>query len=184
MTTGLSAHRAQSGPAVVGTVALLFVLVLPVAAHEFWVTPSGWVVQPGARVMILANVGDQFPDANSYTTPERIETIRLVGPVSDTLVNPPYRREKDSLAADLQVPSRPGTYVGVVIVKPRVGEKSGPVFQAHIAHQGLDEVGDYRAKHGRSRRPTPYVSATHGTARRYCGSGATVWVRARRRRSD
>ena len=148
MTTGLSAHRAQSGPAVVGTAAVLFVLVLPVAAHEFWVTPSGWVVQPGARVMILANVGDRFPDPNSYTTPERIETIRLVGPVSDTLVNPPYRREKDSLAADLQVPSRPGTYVGVVIVKPRVGEKSGPAFQAHIAHQGLDEVGDYRAKHG------------------------------------
>ena len=141
-------HGVKPGPAALATATLLVMLVLPVAAHEFWVTPSGWVVQPGARATILANVGDQFPSANSYTTPERIETVRLVGPASDILVNPPYRREKDSLAADVQVPSRPGTYVGVVIVKPRVGEKSGPVFQAHIAHQGLDDVGEYRTKHG------------------------------------
>lgn len=118
------------------------------AAHEFWVTPSAWIVQPGQRATLLVNVGDQFPSANSYTTPERIEVIRLVGPGSDTRIPPPYRREKDSLAADVNVPKAPGTYIGVVVVKPRVGEKSATAFQQHIAHQGLADVAAYRAAHG------------------------------------
>lgn len=123
-------------------------LLLPAAAHEFWVTPSGWITAPGEAATILANVGAQFPKAESYTTPERIDTIRLVGPASDTVVAPPYRRDRESLAADVRMPGTPGTYIGVVIVKPRVGEKPGPVFQAHIAHQGLDDVGEERKKRG------------------------------------
>lgn len=151
--------------------ALVLAVVLPAAAHEFWVTPSAWVVQPGARATILANVGDQFPGANSFTTPDRIDTIRLVGPASDIVIPPPYRREKDSLAADTQIPNTPGTYIGVVVVKPRVGEKSGPVFQEHILHQGLDDVGDYRVKHGETGKGVRERYSRYGKTLLRAGSG-------------
>ncbi|MBA3296949.1 MAG: DUF4198 domain-containing protein [Acidobacteria bacterium] len=150
---------------------LLLLLGLPIAAHEFWVTPSAWVVQPGARAMILAHVGDQFPGANSFTSPERIETVRLIGPSSDTLVPPPYRREKDSLAADVQVPAVPGPYIGVVIVKPCVGQKSGAIFQSHIAHQGLDDVTEYRAAHGETDTPVRERYSRYGKTLLRVGSG-------------
>ena len=91
----------RRGPKAWATTALLLAFTIPLAAHEFWVTPWSWAVQPGARAAIIANVGDQFPRAGTYTTPQRIETIRLIGPASDTVINPPYRREKDSLAADV-----------------------------------------------------------------------------------
>ena len=153
--------------------AALLAVGLPLAAHEFWVTPSGWVLQPGGGATILANVGDQFPGANSFTTPDRIETIRLVGPATDTVISPPYRREKDSLAADTQLPEAPGTYVGIVVVKPRVGEKSGLVFQQHIAHQGLDDVGDYRAKHGETDKAVRERYSRYGKTLLRVGSGAS-----------
>ena len=153
--------------------AVMLALALPVAAHEFWVTPSQWVLEPGARATILANVGDQFPGANSFTTPDRIDTIRLIGPGTDIVVRPPYRREKDSLAADTQLPQTPGTYVGVVVVKPRVGEKSGPVFQQHIAHQGLDDVGEYRTKHGETGKTVRERYSRYGKTLLRVGSGGT-----------
>ena len=135
------------------TAAALLAVVLPAAAHEFWVTPSAWIVEPGQRAMLLVNVGYQFPNASSFTTPDRIDVVRLVGPGSDTRVPPPYRREKDSLAADVQLPNAPGTYIGVVAVKLRVGEKSAAVFQQHIEHQGLDDVAAYRAAHREPDKP-------------------------------
>lgn len=150
---------------------MVLILALPLAAHEFWVTPAQWVVQPGARATILANVGDQFPGANSFTAPERIDTIRLVGPASDTVLPPPYRREKDSLAADTQLPNTPGTYIGVVVVKPRLGEKSGPVFQEHITHQGLDDVGEYREKHGETGKAVRERYSRYGKTLLRAGTG-------------
>lgn len=148
-------------------------LAVSLTAHEFWVTPSQWVLEPGARATILANVGDQFPGANSFTTPDRIDTVRLVGPASEIVIPRPYRREKDSLAADAQIPTTPGTYIGVVVVKPRVGEKSGPVFQQHIAHQGLDDVRDYRAKHGETEKPVRERYSRYGKTLLRVGIGGS-----------
>ena len=135
------------------TAAAVLAAILPAAAHEFWVTPSAWIVEPGRRATLLVNVGDQFPNASSFTTPDRIDVVRLVGPGSDTRVPPPYRREKDSLDADVQLPNTPGTYIGVVTVKPRVGEKSAAVFRQHVEHQGLDDVAADRATRGEDDRP-------------------------------
>lgn len=118
------------------------------AAHEFWVTAAQWEVPPGGRVTILANVGGVFPGADSFTTPDRVASVRLVGPGTDVAVPPPYRREKDSLAADVIAPSASGTYVGVFEIKPRVGEKSGVVFEEHLKHQGLTQVSADRAARG------------------------------------
>ena len=153
--------------------ALVILALVPVAAHEFWVSPSQWILESGARATILANVGDQFPGANSFTTPDRIETIRLIGPGTDLVVPPPYRREGGSLAADTQLPDFPGTYIGIVVVKPRVGEKSGPVFQSHIAHQGLDDVGEYRAKHGETGKPVRERYSRYGKTLLRVGTGGS-----------
>ena len=173
-----SIHRSTRRPAPSAVVAAaLLALVVPVTAHEFWVTPSRWVLEPGARATILADVGDQFPGGNSYTTPDRIESIRLVGPDSDTALAPPYRREKDSLAAEAQLPPRPGTYLGVVVVKPRVGDKSGLVFQQHIVHQGLDDVGESRAKQGETGKAVRERYSRYGkTLFRVGNGGGTAHV--------
>lgn len=175
MPTKKSRHRSPWRPAPSAiAAAVLLALVVPVTAHEFWVTPSSWVLEPGARATVLANVGDQFPGANSYTTPDRIESIRLVGPDSDTALEPPYRRERDSLAAEVQLPQRPGTYIGVVVVKPRVGEKSGPVFQQHIVHQGLDDVGEYRVKQGETGKAVRERYSRYGKTLIRVGKGGSA----------
>jgi uncharacterized GH25 family protein len=121
-------------------------LAAPLMAHEFWLTPSSWVAAPGGRVTLLANVGDRFANASSFTTPDRVESVRLVGPQTDQLVPGPYRRERDSLAADVQLPTIPGVYAGIFVVKPRVGEKTGAIFEEHLRHQGLSDIAAERSR--------------------------------------
>lgn len=124
-----------------------------VAAHEFWISPASWQVAPGERATILINVGDRFPDATSLTAPERVDSVRLVGPGGQVPVPPPYRPAKNSLAASVQVPTAAGTYIGVVVIKPRFIEIKAPDFQRYLAHEGLDTVIAERARAGESTRP-------------------------------
>ena len=124
-----------------------------VVAHEFWIAPAMWQVAPGQRATILINVGDRFPDATSFTAPERIDSVRLVGPAEETPIPPPFRRDKNSLAASVRVPMTPGTYIGVVVIKPRFIEIKAADFERYLTHEGLDAVIAGRARAGESTRP-------------------------------
>lgn len=146
-------------------------LAAPLVAHEFWATPSTWTAAPGSAVTLLANVGDRFPHATSFTTPERVESVRLVGPATDQPVPGPYRRERDSLAADVRLPSAPGTYVGVFVIRPRVGEKTGAIFEEHLRHQGLDDVAAERARRQETQTAVRERYSRYGKTLVQAGSG-------------
>lgn len=141
------------------------------AAHEFWVTTAQWEAAPGARITLLANVGSVFPAADSFTTPDRVASVRLVGAGLDAAIPPPYRREADSLAADIAAPSSPGTYVGVFSIKARTAEKSGSVFEEHLKHQGLKEVAAERAARGETAKPVRERYSRFGKTLITVGSG-------------
>ena len=135
------------------TASIVSALMASAAGHELWVTAHTWRAEPGASVTILTHVGGRFPNPDSFTTPDRIESVRLIGPASDDVQKPALRREGDSLAADVRLPATPGTYVAIVTVKPRAVEKPADVFAAHLEHQGLDHVREDRARRGESDKP-------------------------------
>lgn len=131
----------------------LVLLGSAVAAHELWVVPSLWRAAPGQTVTVLTEVGGRFPDGDSFTTPDRIESVRLIGPDTDAILPAAYRRERDALAADAPLPSTPGTYVALVTVRPRTTDKTAAVFNAHLGHQGLDHIRAERERRGETEAP-------------------------------
>lgn len=123
-------------------------------AHEFWLGASTWRAVPGSTVTITANVGDRFPTPTTFTTPERVDRVRLIGPAGEVeLKAPTLRREQDSLAVDLQIPPTPGTYVAVITVKPRLIEIGPSAFESYLSHEGLGRVVDERRRRGESDKP-------------------------------
>lgn len=164
--------RQSSLPAVVVLVVLVSAIT---AAHELWVT-SSWRAQPGGTVTVLTSVGDRFPNANSFTTPDRIDSVRLVGPGTDKILTPALRREKDSLAADVTLPSTPGTYVAIVTVKPRTIEKPADVFASHLQHQGLDHVREDRARRGEAGTAVRERYSRYGKTLIRAGDGSSAAV--------
>lgn len=156
------------------TLVLALAISAAVAAHEFWISAASWRVPPGQRATILVNVGDRFPSATSFTAPERVESVRLVGPTGETPIPGPFRREKDSLAADVQAPGQPGTYIAVVTIKPRVLEIKASDFETYLAHEGLDGVVAERRRAGESGKPGRERYSRYGKTLLRVGDATTI----------
>lgn len=134
--------------------AVVFVLAAAVAlsAHDFWLAASPWRLSAGARVTITANVGDRFPVPTSFTAPERVDRLRLIGPEGELPVQPKFRRHGNSLAADVQLPNVPGSYLAVMTIKPRFIGIKAPDFAKYLQHEGLERVLAEREKAGEADR--------------------------------
>ena len=116
------------------------VLAVPLAAHDFWIAASDWRVNPGATVTITANVGDDsYPVSQNATAPERVESLRLIGPTS-SVSKPVFRILGDALAADVVLPTQAGTYMAVLTVKGRFLSMAPKEFETYLKEEGLDGV--------------------------------------------
>ena len=136
------------------TAALLFLIcAAPLVAHDFWLAASSWHATPGSTVTLTANVGDRFPVAGSYTDPDRVDSVTLLGPGGRLAVQPDFRRERDSLATDLHLPPTPGTYVALMVIKPRYIEIAPRDFTAYLRHEGLEHLVSERERLGEPGNP-------------------------------
>lgn len=111
----------------------------PLAAHDFWLAANPWTPASGTRVTVTANVSDHFPVGTDYTAPERVEQWRVRGPDGDLNVTRDFRREGNSLAADVTLPSS-GAYLATMTIAARVTEMKGPSFNSYLHEEGLDWV--------------------------------------------
>lgn len=144
------------------------------AAHDFWLAAAPWRAAPGAWITVSANVGDRFPTPTSFTAPERVDRVRLIGPGGEIEVRPDFRREQNSLTADIQLPPAPGTYLIVMTIKPRFIEIKPPDFAAYLSHEGLERIVEERKRRG---------EASKAGRERY-SRYAKVLIRAGEQRSD
>jgi uncharacterized GH25 family protein len=131
----------------------LFAAAASLAAHDFWLAAAPWHAAPGSRITVTANVGDRFPIPTSYTDPARVASVSLVGPNGATRVEPAFRREGQSLAATVELPSAPATYLVVMVITPRFIEIPPNDFATYLSHEGLERVIAERARRGESARP-------------------------------
>ncbi len=106
-------------------------------AHDFWLAANPWT--PGSQVTLSANVGDRFPNGTDYTPPERVERWRMLGPQGEVNVTRAFRRNGNSLEADVALPA-PGAYLATMTITPRVTEMKGPSFNSYLHEEGLDWV--------------------------------------------
>lgn len=115
------------------------------AAHDFWLAADPWT--PRERISISANVGDRFPAGTDFTPPQGVERFRVAGPDGEVAVGRDFRREANSLVADLTLRS-PGAYLATMVIAPRVTEMKGPSFTSYLHEEGLDWVIAARQKAG------------------------------------
>jgi hypothetical protein len=132
----------------------VFLLLTPLAGHDFWLASSDWSVRAGATIVLTANVGDNtFPVSESFTSPDRVEYVRVVGPTAQEL-NPKFREIKKSLATSIALPPSPATYVIVMSVKGHFLTMPADRFEQYLKEEGLDGVLAERARLKETDRPS------------------------------
>lgn len=140
------------------------------AAHDFWLAASPWT--PGGSLTITGNVG-HFPESTEYPDPAMVRQWRVVGVSGDLDVQPSFRRDGHTLAADVALPS-PGVYLATMAVLPRTIQMKGPAFTSYLYEEGLDWVVTAREKSGLSEQPATerYARYAKVAVRNGAGSGS------------
>lgn len=126
--------------ALTATAALMF--VVNVGAHDFWLMPP--TTSPGLNVVtIKGEAGDHFPLGTDYPPPERLDEWFMIGADGRFAVAREFRREGDSLVADVTLP-KAGGYLGVMTSKSRTAPMKAAEFNEYLREEGLESVIEAR----------------------------------------
>jgi len=125
---------------------IIILATATISAHDFWLVPNKFRINPGDSLTISANTGMDFPNSLSAVTPDRVNQFTLVGKsvkenISDLKVH------GNSLVANYTF-EKPGTYVIGVALKPKEIKLTAEEFNEYLLHDGLPDIYELRKKEG------------------------------------
>lgn len=134
-----------------GTAALLLIAGLtPGQAHEFWLEPHAWQVEPGATISLRLRVGDGPPGEPYSRNPGHLVRFELLGPDGARFVS---GRPGNDPAGRVGVDGGPGTRVAVYEGGSSRAELEASEFESYLRSVGLEQVIEKRAALGESAMP-------------------------------
>ncbi len=114
----------------------------PVAALDLWVVPGKFVLNPGEKIRVFLNSGDEFPESESLVGEFRIRSFSLTSATKTTpLTN--FMTDGKSLTTEITAPDE-GTAVLAVAVKPRLVRLKADEFNEYLEADGLTHILDER----------------------------------------
>ena len=130
--------------------ALGALLMLPAGAllaHDFWIVPVLFQVEPGSSIEVLGQTGTRFPVSQSAVAPERVAEARIIGSNGDENVGDFSIRDKSLLLRHR--PSQAGQVVVAVALAPASRRVTPAGLQRYIALEGAPELAQRYEREGR-----------------------------------
>ena len=127
----------------------LSIIILAAAtsfAHDLWLVPQKFRINPGESLTISANTGMDFPNSVSAVTPDRINQFMLVGKSTKENITD-LTLQGNSLVAKYAF-EKPGTYVIGAALKPKEIKLTAEEFNEYLLHDGLSDIYELRKKEG------------------------------------
>lgn len=132
---------------VLAAVCALAVTARALWAHDFWIVPNAFAVQPGSTLVVRGQTSTRFPTSVSAVATERVAEARLLG------------AESDDRIADLSVegrslilrarPATVGQRIVAIALVPRTTRTSPQALQRYIALEGAQALSERYAREGR-----------------------------------
>lgn len=133
------------------SIAAALILVCPAIAHDLYLMPERFIVEPGTRVSVAFHNGDGFPDSEVAPRVERMLNPRAISSAGEAPIEN-LRVDGNALRAEAVI-SVPGSTILAVQTKPNLIELSEDKFISYLQHEGLRHVIDYRNFHGEKHAP-------------------------------
>lgn len=152
-------------PAIVsGAVSGLMVLATAgvLAAHDFWLVPNAFAIQPGDAVTVLGQTSSHFPTSESAVSTERVVEARLIGARMDTRIT-----DLAVAGKSLRLSARPadrGQYLVAATLHWRSMRESAQSFRRYLELEGapaalerIDREGLLKGRDSVTRRYAKYA---------------------------
>jgi uncharacterized GH25 family protein len=130
----------------IGLFGLMIVAVLLLQAHEFWLEPTKFKVNPGEELAVNFKVGENFTGQAWDLGKNRVEKMVLFekGPMQDILSKVPSAKG-EKLKVKL---NNPGTKIIAMKSNAAYIELDAEKFNLYLKEDGLEDVYDWRVKNG------------------------------------
>jgi uncharacterized GH25 family protein len=115
-------------------------------AHDLWLIPQKFVIEPGQSLTIFANTGMDFPTSLNAVKPERIKQYILVG--QSGIKEFTKLKIQDKSLTTICVIQNPGSYVAAMSLRPREIKLKANEFNEYLLHDGLKNIYELRKKEG------------------------------------
>ena len=115
-------------------------------AHDFWLLPQKFMIQPGETITIYGNTGMDFPASASAVTPDRVTHFFMKG--KDKKVDLAELVVKDKSLTTECTFEKPGTYIVASAIKPREIRLTSEEFNEYLEHDGITSILELRKKEG------------------------------------
>ncbi len=126
-----------------------FIIILStstISAHDLWLVPQLFRINPGDSVTISANTGMDFPNSLSAVSPDRVNQFILVGKSIKKNITD-LKVQGNSLITECTF-KESGTYVVGVDLKPKEIKLTAEEFNEYLLHDGLPNIYELRKKEG------------------------------------
>lgn len=133
---------------VVGVVAAWVLCGSAAAAHDFWIEPSRYVLEPGEGVAARLLVGHAWEKEPFARKPSHLEAFELHGP---GLTQPLVELAGADPAGRARL-AEPGVHVLVYRSRPTRLEMEAAAFESYLREEGLEAIVAERARRGESER--------------------------------
>ena len=134
-------------------------------AHDFWLIPNAFIVEPGGQVEILGQTSSAFPTSEAAVTPDRIASARLIGAATTVNISDLSARGTSLLLRHRQ-PAE-GQYLVAVQLKPRSVRESPESFRRYLTLEGAPEALERYEREG-------LLPAADSVTRRYAKYAKTL----------
>lgn len=129
--------------------AVLVLLAVPVAAHDFWIQPSSYTPPADTVVRLQLRVGDDFPGEPVARNAAKIEAFFVHGPDGRR----PVAGQNGADPAGLLRLAAGGTYLVGYRSRPGSVNLAAAAFEQYLAEEGLETIIEHRARHNQSEAP-------------------------------
>lgn len=128
-----------------------FLAALPLLAHDLYMMPEKFTIQPGAPLSIVFQNGDEFPVASSPTKPERLRDTKLISAAGTANFENITAHEKNTTATV----KTPGAGLGILTARtiPNFIELDPAKFKSYLEHENLTATLKWREQHKETGKP-------------------------------
>ena len=137
---------------VISTCLVLAITAIVSLAHEFWLLPSAWFVQPGQSLKMSLRVGEGFAGDPWEANASRVtQFFSMLGKTKTDRLGNLQKSGLDSLWLSFD---KPGTHLVSLGTNNKFLEMEADKFDAYLQEDGLEHIRQLRQQSGQTSKPS------------------------------